>query len=549
MNNDKLIERISIIENRLDTIENNLGIKIEEKEIEEKKEEKNIGEEIKIQENQIKKEKISNNNNFTFNQIITFLGILGIIIGVISFYFYAVAEGWIGKTAQIGIGIVFGFLLFAFAYQLRKKKEQWSNIVLGGSYFIEYLSIWVGVYVYKVLPELFALLLSVIFLTSSILLSLKFSSRMIAYFSLVGAYIIPFISGFNSDLFVMGFYVLLSTALLIISFYKNWGDLRFISFVIMALFLLSYSNKFSNTSDILIPFLFLITIFLLYNISAIIGSLREKNEISALDSVVLGLVPIVILPMLNLLLKWPINNFAIIMMLFSFIYLGEMFYFKKKNNSLASSIYTLFSAGLITLNLGLIFMFNTLNPRYFLILFIVEWFLFTYLAMQKKEDKNLYNVYSYIFFVLSCLEFFTPKYTSVLVEDTFFLVLYLFFILACLYFVIKKYEIKFYGTAFIIGTFLIIFSIYRYLEYFIVSSELRQIILSVMWLFYTLFMFHKIKKKEVRNLIGILLAIALIKIAIVDLFILEGAYRILGFIAFGILLLIGGYYIKNDSKK
>jgi len=91
--------------------------------------------------------------SLSFTQVITFLGVIGIVIGVVYFFFYAVANNWIGETGQVMIGILLGFVLFAFAFMLHKKNEGWSNIVFGGSFFIEYISIGVGVLAYKIMPN------------------------------------------------------------------------------------------------------------------------------------------------------------------------------------------------------------------------------------------------------------------------------------------------------------------------------------------------------------------------------------------------------------
>ena len=110
---------------------------------------------IDYEEPKEKKESSIKVPKLSFNQVITFIGILGIIIGAISFFFYAVANNWIGKTGQVMIGVFLGFILFGFAFALRKNKEQWSNIIFGGAYFIEYLAIGIGVLEYEVLPEEF----------------------------------------------------------------------------------------------------------------------------------------------------------------------------------------------------------------------------------------------------------------------------------------------------------------------------------------------------------------------------------------------------------
>jgi len=64
----------------------------------------------------------------------------------------------------------------------------------------------------------------------------------------------------------------------------------------------------------------------------------------------------------------------------------------------------------------------------------------------------------------------------------------------------------------------------------------------------SLLIFVKLPQNARYLIIG-LLSIVLIKIAFRDLFYLDGAYRIIGFILFGVLLLIGGFLIKNDKKE
>lgn len=50
---------------------------------------------------------------------------------------------------------------------------------------------------------------------------------MIAYFSLIGGYLIPFITNvFGNDLFTLGFMFSISVAILLLSSKNNWADLR-----------------------------------------------------------------------------------------------------------------------------------------------------------------------------------------------------------------------------------------------------------------------------------------------------------------------------------
>ena len=506
---------------------------------------------IDYEEPKEKKESSIKVPKLSFNQVITFIGILGIIIGVISFFFYAVANNWIGKTGQVMIGVFLGFILFGFAFALRKNKEQWSNIVFGGAYFIEYLAIGIGVLDYEVLPESIGIALSIIFLISSTILSIKFKSRVIAYFTLIGGFLMPFITGmFENDLFIMLIYIVLCIGLVILSFAENWYDLRFTSYVIVSLFIMFSFDKFTSASNKLIPLAFLTSIYILYKLAVLIFSSKNKKEnLSILDSIILVSITIMFLIYVYNLYDWSLVAYGIFTMIFSFIYLGEIFYFKTNKTHLLKSVsYTLLSIGIITINLGFLMLINSVDTDFFLILFAVEYVLFSVIS-DKSKDGGLYRFYSYIFLILMVYWYaLVLRFENELTHATFFMFIQLAIVISFLVLFRKNINFKVNAASFILGGFALIYSLHNYLVFFKIVNETSQIILSILWLIYTLVMFSNVETKEGKWLVGSLLGITLIKIAFNDLFYLEGIFRIIGFIIFGILLIIGGYFIKNEAK-
>ena len=506
---------------------------------------------IDYEEPKEKKESSIKVPKLSFNQVITFIGILGIIIGAISFFFYAVANNWIGKTGQVMIGVFLGFILFGFAFALRKNKEQWSNIVFGGAYFIEYLAIGIGVLDYEVLPESIGIALSIIFLISSTILSIKFKSRVIAYFTLIGGFLMPFITGmFENDLFIMLIYIVLCIGLVILSFAENWYDLRFTSYVIVSLFIMFSFDKFTSASNKLIPLAFLTSIYILYKLAVLIFSSKNKKEnLSILDSIIIVSITIMFLIYVYNLYDWSLVAYGIFTMIFSFIYLGEIFYFKTNKTHLLKSVsYTLLSIGIITINLGFLMLINSVDTDFFLILFAVEYVLFSVIS-DKSKDGGLYRFYSYIFLILMVYWYaLVLRFENELTHATFFMFILLAIVISFLVLFRKNINFKVNAASFIIGGFALIYSLHKYLIFFEIVNETSQIILSILWLIYTLVMFSNVETKEGKWLVGSLLGITLIKIAFNDLFYLEGIFRIIGFIIFGILLIIGGYFIKNEAN-
>lgn len=553
---DILSKRLDNIEERLENIETHLNIN-SVPDVEKKKVSKEVDDRrfhpspmyAKNMESNYVSNKVSKPEfNFTFNQVITFLGILGIIIGLISFFFYAVARNWIGESMQVLIGILIGFGLFGFAYQLRDKNLNWSNIVFGGAYFVEFLTITVGINLYQVIPKFLGLIILLIFVSSSTIISLKFSSRIIAYFSVVGGFLIPYITYNNSESFLAIYYLILAIVLVVISQYKNWADLRLVSFIISVTTSLQLISYFKREENIFFGVFYILAIFILYNIAAVINS-KNKDKFSPLDSILIGLLPLFLLSSLNVILNWSISQFGILVMIFSFLYLAEMAYFKFNKVENDSLIYTLFSGGLITLNLGLLFIFESINMDYYMILFVIQWFLFTYLSINSSEDKKLYDFYSFLFYGLNIFWYISVlRFDLGIFHATFFMILLGVFVYGFKYFADKNYNFQIMGASFVIGIFLLIYSFSKWLVFFIKSGSMISVILSILWLIYTLSIFQKMDTKEGKTLVGVLLGITLLKIAFVDLFYLNGAYRIIGFILFGVLLLIGGYFIKNDKK-
>ncbi|MFW6383660.1 MAG: DUF2339 domain-containing protein, partial [Nanoarchaeota archaeon] len=481
---------------------------------------------------------------------ITYFGILGIIIGITSFFFYAVANDIIGETAQIGIGIVVGLILFVLSYKLRERNILWSNVVFGGAYFIELLTVGVGVQVYENIPMFAGISLLCLFLISSVTLSVKFSSRTIAYFSLVGGYFIPIIVDMSEEILLIGiFYLIIASGLLVLSIFKDWPDHRLSSLAVLTILSTYLISKPDQLTEFIVAFW--IVVFIFYNAASLWASLTYKTKLPILDSIIIGLLPIILMSHLFGILEISSEYFGLIFMALSLFYLGGIGYLKQQQEKIDETLrYTLFSAGAITLNLGFVFLLvESFGSEFLMIFFLIEWLLLSVLKHKVEEEKLLFSLASYVFLFLTILWFFmTIGYDEDFASVSLFLVLHLaipvgFFLL---YNKIKKDSIN--GAGFIISGYIFILSLSSYIGNKIISSSAAgEVILSVSWLLYTLILFSKIKQKNARILIGVLLGFTLLKIAFKDLLYLEGIYRIIGFTIFGILLLIGGYFLKNES--
>ena len=504
---------------------------------------------------------------FSSTTVITTIGIIGVVIGLVSFFMYAIAHDWIGPSAQVGIGIMVGLVLFITGYKLYTKHEEWAITSFGGAIAIEIISVGFGVWYYNIIHEVFALIFLFILLSIGFSLSIKYNSPIIAYFSMVGGIITPVISKtYTKPLFTILFLLILATGTLALSKYKLWKSLRMSSFLAIVgyeFYLFnSFGQEYSSGLSAEISIIFLSIFFLIYNLSSISFSVQKDKNISELDITLLSLNTFFSAILLARIFFFgdeviTRETFGILLLATSFFFLFEVYYLKTryaKNKHIKPTIYSLLSSGIILINIGLVLIFSTSDITELILLALPQWTLYTYLS-KSNNDKNYYVTFSNIFLVVTL--FWNIQYVIQLPEslaDTNFVIISMLTFLGILGFFVKKglYR-RLNSIVLIVGGYTFFYPLMEYIKLVIdISPEVATTVLSGLWLAYSLTIYIKTKKTRhlgnLANLSLCLLIITLIKIAFWDLTRLEGVVRIIGFIAFGILLLVGGYLLKKSNK-
>lgn len=87
------------------------------------------------------------------------IGILMLIAGVAYFFTYAISEGWMGQTAQLVAGTIFGALLHIGGKRVHSNVLGLRPVLLGGSIVTFYATLLAGVLLYGLFPVWFAVIL------------------------------------------------------------------------------------------------------------------------------------------------------------------------------------------------------------------------------------------------------------------------------------------------------------------------------------------------------------------------------------------------------
>lgn len=220
------------------------------------------------------------------------LAILLILIAVGTAFRYTYAV-WFNDYMRGSIFFLFGALLLGGGEWLyRRKRRTFALGLLGGGTAVLYGSIFYSYFLLGIIGMTAALLLSVLVTLTTVLLSLRYESKTVCTFGLVGGYL-PLLSyGLTEGLegpavyAAMGYLLLLNLLLLLVSLHKRWTAVAYVSF---ALNTLSMMLLVALADNVWIAAAYAFVTFLMYLGSTLTYPLRFKQKLGEWDVVLLGI--------------------------------------------------------------------------------------------------------------------------------------------------------------------------------------------------------------------------------------------------------------------
>ncbi|MFD2625212.1 DUF2339 domain-containing protein [Salibacterium salarium] len=219
------------------------------------------------------------------------LGMLLIILGVAAAFRYSYTS-WFNDYLKGGMFSLFGILmLFGGEWLYRKGRQTFALGLIGGGIAVLYGSIFFSYFLLEIIGLNAALLLSVLVTVTAVVLSLRYQSKTVCTFGLVGGYI-PFYSYLfsfgledNAVYAAMAYLLILSGSILWITFQKQWIIIHYISYFlnIPSFFILVFLSPSSGVS-----LTYTIVTFLLYLMLTIGYPLTYKVSMKWADIVLLA---------------------------------------------------------------------------------------------------------------------------------------------------------------------------------------------------------------------------------------------------------------------
>lgn len=226
---------------------------------------------------------------FLGENLISKIGILVLVIGVIIGAKYAIEHEMISPLTRIVLGYVVGIALTIFAIKLKAKYENFSAVLLSGALAILYFITFAAYSFYGLLPQLVAFPLMLIFTAFGVLAAIKYNKQVIAHIGLVGAYGIPFLlsSGSGNVVILFSYIAIINIGILTISLQKHWKKLLYLSFAATWSIYLSWllisrvGNEYFN-----VALIFASIFFIIFYITNLVYKLKQQETLFISDIII-----------------------------------------------------------------------------------------------------------------------------------------------------------------------------------------------------------------------------------------------------------------------
>jgi uncharacterized membrane protein len=180
------------------------------------------------------------------------IGIVAILVGVSYFLKYAFDNNWIGPGGRVAIGLLAGIGLVIWSEHLRghgHRAFSYSLKAIGIGTL--YLSLWGAFQIYHLIPAAAAFGAMAIVTGATIALSLTEDAELLASFALVGGFATPVLlaTGQNHEVVLFSYVCLLDLAILAMAVAKPWRRLLWGSFAGTVILYVGWNSQYYSRNQ------------------------------------------------------------------------------------------------------------------------------------------------------------------------------------------------------------------------------------------------------------------------------------------------------------
>jgi uncharacterized membrane protein len=219
------------------------------------------------------------------------VGVLAIVFGIAFFLKYSFDNRLIGEVGRIVLGLFSGAVLIAAGEYLQKKKDMglYGQMLSGGGLAVLYLALYAASALYHLIPVALAAIAMLAVTTTGLTFSIRYSSYPLAGIALLGGFLTPIMlsTGQNQPFTLFGYVLLLDVGTLLLIRFRHWPSLIAASLLGTVVLYAGWHSDFYRDAQRWLAFGIIAVFFVFYNFYAFISRYRSRGDESLSDQIVI----------------------------------------------------------------------------------------------------------------------------------------------------------------------------------------------------------------------------------------------------------------------
>jgi uncharacterized membrane protein len=223
------------------------------------------------------------------------IGIVAILIGVAYFLKYAFDSGWIGAQGRVAIGLIAGIAVVVWSESFRRKGSvAFSYSLKAVGIGILYLSLWAASQYFHLVPASVAFVAMILVTASTITLALTQDAEILAVYAMIGGFSTPALvsTGENHEIVLFSYVLLLDVAVLAMVSFKPWRRIVWGAMLGTAVMYIGWAAQYYDLSERMVTVLFASAFFAIFALAPLVTPLTRSRWHRGM-SITLMLLPLV----------------------------------------------------------------------------------------------------------------------------------------------------------------------------------------------------------------------------------------------------------------
>jgi uncharacterized membrane protein len=208
------------------------------------------------------------------------IGIVAILIGVAYFLKYAFDSGWIGPGGRVAIGMLAGIAVVVWSEAFRRKGSvAFSYSLKAVGIGILYLSLWAASQYFHLIPSSVAFVAMILVTASTITLALTQDAEILAVYAMIGGFSTPAMvsTGENHEIVLFSYVLLLDLAILAMVSFKPWRRIVWGAMLGTGIMYIGWGAQYYDGSERTVTVLFASAFFAIFAMIPLLTPLTRSR--------------------------------------------------------------------------------------------------------------------------------------------------------------------------------------------------------------------------------------------------------------------------------